>query len=457
MMVTQMRRATSHVPLAIHLAGIGLLVFSTTVTADQAAAGTACHRQQRSVPRTVIIAVNEAPVYLQPAVSPQPLTMIAGGISVDVNQIEADWFLVRFSDRRWGTRVGYVNCAHLRVPTTDVATEATPRITAPTSARPTRAAAPPRRLPSERPGKAEHFTGYVEWVRPGYLVVDGQRITWNQGTKARLDNLSEIQLGSEIDVRGTRRSDGSVLATTLAVKRNGLAMYEQDIKNLTDKAEREWVSKGSMFTRSDGSGLIGPIVGSGPDFDRVTRIVNRLLPPTVSPNSIRVHVVQTDQWNASAMANGAIWVNTGLLRDVRDDDELAAVIGHEIGHFTHEHTRRQMKTQMWVQLAAAGAQAALTQVNNAAGQQALALAAQLGLTAWQNGYSRNLEDQADRVGLRYAYEAGFNVSKAPGMWRRVLVREGQMDRVSNFFLGDHSRPSERIRNIERELYFNYSH
>ena len=72
-----------------------------------------------------------------------------------------------------------------------------------------------------------------------------------------------------------------------------------------------------------------------------------------------------------------------------------------------------------------------------------------------SGYSREFEDQADRVGLRYVYEAGFDVSKGPGLWQKFKEKYGEEDKISNFFAGDHSRPTERIKNIQRQLKLNY--
>ena len=71
------------------------------------------------------------------------------------------------------------------------------------------------------------------------------------------------------------------------------------------------------------------------------------------------------------------------------------------------------------------------------------------------GYGRDLEDQADRVGLRYAYEAGYPVQDAPTVWQRFLDKYGQEDRVTNFFFSDHSLASARKRNLEREIANNY--
>ena len=65
-------------------------------------------------------------------------------------------------------------------------------------------------------------------------------------------------------------------------------------------------------------------------------------------------------------------------------------------------------------------------------QFALLLATDLALSAWVNGYGRELEDQADRVGLRYAFEAGFDISNAPRLWERFRQKHGDESRVVNF-------------------------
>ena len=57
---------------------------------------------------------------------------------------------------------------------------------------------------------------------------------------------------------------------------------------------------------------------------------------------MRVYVIENDEWNAFAMGNYSIYVFTGLMDDL-DDDELAIVLGHELAHATHEHTRRRSR------------------------------------------------------------------------------------------------------------------
>ena len=122
----------------------------------------------------------------------------------------------------------------------------------------------------------------------------------------------------------------------------------------------------------------------------------------------------------------------------------------------HEHSRRQMRKGLLIQLGTVAAIAAAEAIDNSGLRTAAQLGSMLGFTAWMSGYGRDHEDQADRVGMRYAYEGGFDVSGAPGVWQRFLAKYGEGDRVTNFFFSDHSLASARRRNLEQELRFNYT-
>ena len=326
------------------------------------------------------------------------------------------------------------------------------------------AAGPVARTPQQSPPptaktKTKTIEGYAEWIRDGYLIADGQRVGWDEHTRfklGRIRSVSEVPLGYEIEAKGHRTIDGTLLAQQLEAKPNGIALYENEVVRQHGSLEEMWLQDGTM-SLGEGRGTrkqLGRVLESGPEVDRVKSVMHRLLPPYVPASRLRLRVVDSGIWNAAAMANGAIWVHRGLLDDV-SDDELAIVLGHELAHYTHEHTRRDAKNNMWRQLAAVGAGAALDQMDDGAARDALIMAAELSLMAWTNGYSRNLEDQADRAGLRYAFEGGFDVTQGPEMWARVRGRFGELDSVSNFFQGRHSRPSDRIRNIQRELVLNY--
>ena len=79
----------------------------------------------------------------------------------------------------------------------------------------------------------------------------------------------------------------------------------------------------------------------------------------------------------------------------------------------------------------------------------------LAATAYTSGYSRSMEDQADRVGLRYAYEAGYDITKGPRLWNRFAKKYGEGNKVTNFFFSDHSQSAARATKLEKEIAFNY--
>jgi len=307
-------------------------------------------------------------------------------------------------------------------------------------------------------GPRVKLDGYAEYNNGGILVVDGQRVYALNDTRFEGDGIRElagIPLGSEVKVEGRRQASGMVRANKIEAKPNGSAMYESEVVSATNRIEKMWVDAGEMYVE-DGRRRqsVGNILDSGPEVERVRGIMLKLLPPYVDVNDVRVHVVATDQWNASAMGNGAIWVYTGLLQDM-SDDEIAIILGHELTHYTHEHSRRGMKKNMWGQIAGVAGAVGAGAIDDRAGRSAAGMGASLGISAWQSGYSREMEDQADRVGLRYAYEAGFDVSQGPEVWEKFRKKYGEQDTMSNFLYGSHSRPTDRIRNINREIRLNY--
>jgi Zn-dependent protease with chaperone function len=302
--------------------------------------------------------------------------------------------------------------------------------------------------------------GYAEWKpSAGIVVVDAQRVRANERTKwkGKVRRIEDVPLGFEVRVSGTRQPDGSVLARELDVRPNGHAMFESDVQAGTEELEGVWLRSGSAF-EADQAGrkkVIGEIETEGRDVNRVRGLVRRLAPQYIDQSKLRVYVIDNNEWNAMAMGNGAIWVFRGIMNDMTDN-ELAIVVGHELAHYTHEHTRRQMRRGMWTQLAGLGAIIAAEAIDNDAARAGAQAGAALGMMALTSGYGRDLEDQADRVGLRYAHQAGFDVQRAPDVWGRFLEKYGEQDRLTNFFFSDHSLASARRKNLQREIEHNYS-
>jgi Zn-dependent protease with chaperone function len=299
---------------------------------------------------------------------------------------------------------------------------------------------------------------YAEWRRPGELVVDGQRVRADERTKwkGKFKQIDDVPVGHEVRVHGSRQPDGSILAREIDVRPNGTALFEPEVQQGTTELEGMWLRAGEAFEADarGGKKAIGEIERDGPKVARIERLVRRMAPPYVDQSKVRVYVIDNKEWNAMAMGNGAIWVFDGIMNDM-SDDELAIVVGHELAHYTHEHSRRQMRKGIWGQMGSLAAILAAEAIDNDGLRVAAQLGTALGFSAWMSGYGRDLEDQADRVGLRYAYEGGFNVANAPSVWQRFLEKYGEGDRVSNFFFSDHSLASARRKNLEAELRHNY--
>lgn len=312
------------------------------------------------------------------------------------------------------------------------------------------------------PGAAgsEKLEGYAEWAREGCLVVDGQKVCPAPDLKFDGEgaawSFAMIPLGYEVKVeKGRRLADGTVLAREVEAKPNGDALFEAQVRAATDQMEAS-IRRAGHFSEGEGrrARSVGKLLESGPRVERVRRIVDHLLPPYLGPGDVRVYVIENDEWNAFAMGNYSIYVFSGLL-EAFDDDEVAIVLGHELVHATHEHSRRQAKKGMWIQLAAAGALGATSTIDDRAARALAEIAAGLAASAWSNGYGRDMEDQADRVGLRYTYEAGYDVTKGPALWRRFAEKYGEGSAALGFFFSDHSQAGVRAANLETEIARNY--
>jgi len=304
-------------------------------------------------------------------------------------------------------------------------------------------------------GRGEKLDGYAEWRAGNCLVADAQRVC--PATKLKFKGEGEaksfesIPLGYEVKAKGKRQRDGSLLALEVEAKPNGSAMFEGEVRSATDQAEAQARDSGRF---GDAKAPVGKLVESGPRVERVRRIVDNLLPEYIPRESVRVYVIENKEWNAFAMGNYSIYVFSGLLDDM-DDDEIAIVLGHELVHASHEHSRKQFKRDMWIQIAMLGALGAASTIDSDTKQALAGLAVIAAGTAWKSGYGRGMEDQADRVGLRYAYEAGYDITKGPRLWNRFAKKYGEGNKAVNFFFSDHSLSAARATKLEKEIAYNY--
>lgn len=143
----------------------------------------------------------------------------------------------------------------------------------------------------------------------------------------------------------------------------------------------------------------------------VDRIGQRLVKHS-SRNHIRheFHVVDMEEPNAFALPGGYIYVSRGLLALMNTEDELAAVLGHEIGHVAGRHSaKQQTKSRGWIplQILAGIGGAAASTVAPGLGE-IIASAGQLPASLVLASYSRKQEEEADRLGQQYVAAEGWD-------------------------------------------------
>ena len=163
--------------------------------------------------------------------------------------------------------------------------------------------------------------------------------------------------------------------------------------------------------------------------------------------NFKFFVLDDDEVNAFTPGGGYVYIHRGLLNYLNSEAELAAVLGHEIGHDVARHPAR---TEARAVLMSVGAIAAAV----ATGSEAVAQMANIGATAWFQGYGREHEMEADRLGLVYAAKAGFRPDAATTLFKVLkgqesfeLARAKAESREPNIYHGvfsDHPAPDARM-------------
>ena len=178
---------------------------------------------------------------------------------------------------------------------------------------------------------------------------------------------------------------------------------------------------------------------------RVRAVAARLIPVTSAfrPDAPgwqwEVNVITSRELNAWCMPGGKIAVYTGLLDALQlTDDELAAVMGHEIAHALREHGRERASQQMEKDIAV-GLIGAVTGWDQRMTEQALDILVVL-------PYSRLHETEADRIGIELAARAGYDPRAAIGLWQKMLRAAGGSQPPA--WLSTHPSHENRIRDIE---------
>lgn len=132
-------------------------------------------------------------------------------------------------------------------------------------------------------------------------------------------------------------------------------------------------------------------------------------------SDVRTYVMRIPAFNATMRPNGVMEVWTGLLLRVRNEAQLATVLGHEIGHFLRRHSLQRMRDTIEKSNALVFFQLATAAV----GVPSAGSLAAIALNGSIASFSRDNEREADGYGLRFMYTHGYDLHEAPKIWDQV--------------------------------------
>ena len=183
----------------------------------------------------------------------------------------------------------------------------------------------------------------------------------------------------------------------------------------------------------------------------VTKVGKRLVASQEAQGSgfpFSFEVVADPSINAFALPGGPMFINTGLLRAVDNEAQLAGVMGHEMSHVILRHGTNQASKANLIQIPAALAAAA-------AGKGTLgSQLAQLGIGFTAGGvlrkFSRNAETQADLMGSHLMAEGGYDPNEMARFFDKLTAQGGSGNSSLAQFFSDHPNPGNREQAIQRE-------
>jgi len=170
----------------------------------------------------------------------------------------------------------------------------------------------------------------------------------------------------------------------------------------------------------------------------------RLLKTGTKPYPVRFQVDDDQNVNAYA-APGQIVITTGLLRFISSDDELAVVMGHELAHLTQGHLAKGMGPGILAGIVSNILGSAIDIVLPGSGG-VLGPAAEAGIYA---PFSQNFEREADYVGLKYTYQAGYKIEAGIDFWDRFATELPES--LSRSFFNTHPTSPERLLRLKKTV------
>lgn len=297
----------------------------------------------------------------------------------------------------------------------------------------------------EEPEDAERIAAGQD----GQLKVDGYLLEVNRSTKkewnvARVTaaspeaGINQTQLAAyHVKYVATRRQDGKMAAEQIDLGPPASAdayKMPHDIEVVQTKDLQTGID---ILEFRQGKKVQGRVklLAERSVREYVSHLGDALLPAgaegTRRPIEFRFFVVEDPEVNAVSLPDGTMLINTGLLGAIQNESQLAFVMSHEITHVLQAHYKREVEETR-------GQRVGLTIAGIAAGAFIGDLGqfmAGMGIASVVNGHQRELENQADRLGLQNVIEHGYDPREAPNFSRLIINRYG--DRSTSRLWSNH--------------------
>lgn len=183
---------------------------------------------------------------------------------------------------------------------------------------------------------------------------------------------------------------------------------------------------------------------------RVKTVFNKLVPytqnfrPDAAQFEWEINVINSNELNAFAMPGGKMAVYSGIVERLNlSNDEIAAIVGHEMAHILREHSREKASQEL-VKTSGISLVSSILGLGNAGDD----LLQQAGAVAFSLPFSRTMESEADTMGLELMALAGYDPNAAVTLWQKM----GKATNAgNNSLLSTHPSGPDRISNLQSQI------
>ena len=163
-------------------------------------------------------------------------------------------------------------------------------------------------------------------------------------------------------------------------------------------------------------------------------------------NDLRIYIIRNPNFNASMTANGIMQIWTGLLVRVSDEHELAAVLGHELAHYTQLHTLERLRDINQKMTSGSIIDIGIMLATGVA-----VPVGQMSAIASVMAFGRDQEEEADLLGVKFMAQSGYDPNAAAQVWEMIVEEEEEAvakRREPDMFSRTHPSSVDRIVNLK---------